>query len=395
MPEGLRVFFKKISFRPLVVSLIVIYALYLRFQVLAGRDLWNDEVFQLRHTVGAFKPFWQRFSYGDMTCFPGDYLLTYPFVVVFNDNKWGMAIPHMLATALGFYFLYKICQKYYRTIWGFVVAFLIVSFNQHLIFHSFELRPYAVLPTLALLSMYFADMLVNRFEELGQGKKAAIGALFVGMIWFHALGILIVFFPLLYFLLVKKGETKGGKTVGDILKFLSIVFLIAMPVWAWYALGNPLGESKAVFQAKGVHSFSFMMNPLDNFGTFYNYIISYHLIGYKRFYFLLGAFALIVFVPYGEKMKKIGFFLVMIVLPIMTILVASLFQGYWFLMRHYVYTMPLFAFFLGWLWDSSLHYYLEKPEKRFSFPTVIGFALMVICAAMGTGSIVLHALNLI
>ena len=106
----------KIPFRPLVVLFIVIYAFYLRVQVLAGRSLWNDEIFQLHQTQGAFKSFWQRFSYGDMTCFPGDYLLTYPFVAAFEGNKWGMAAPHILATALGFYFLYKICRKYYRTV---------------------------------------------------------------------------------------------------------------------------------------------------------------------------------------------------------------------------------------------------------------------------------------
>ena len=68
---------------------------------------------------GPLRPFWQKIQYigGDHTAFPGDYLLAYPFVQVFKDNKWGTAIPHIIATIFGFYFLYRIytsCYCYYH-----------------------------------------------------------------------------------------------------------------------------------------------------------------------------------------------------------------------------------------------------------------------------------------
>ncbi len=383
----------KWSCRLIVPVLLAGYGFYLRFQSLAGRELWNDEIFQLHCTIGPFKPIWQRFSYGDMTCFPGDYLLTYPFVAMFQGNKWAMAAPHILVTLLGFYFLYKLCARYYKTVWGFVVAFAVVACNQHLVFHSFELRPYAVLPTLALTAVYYSDEFIGCFEELRQRKKVAIAALFIGIIWFHALGVLIVGMALLYFLLVKRGEAKNTKALVAIIKYIAIVFAIAMPVWFWFASGNPLGETKATFLAKGVHTFQFSTNPLDDFTRFFNYVFFYNLIGQKRLYFFLGCLMLMIFIPYREKQKKIGFWLVMIVLPILIILAASLFQGYWFLMRQYIFTVPLFAFFLGWLWDSSLHYYFDKTQRKWTIPSAIGFILMLVCVMMGTGGIILHAFN--
>ncbi len=87
---------------PLIISaLFSALGLFLRFDNLRQRQLWNDEIFQLSNTLGAFKPFWKRLAYGDMTSFPGEYLLTYPFAAVFHDNKWGLAVPHILATMRG------------------------------------------------------------------------------------------------------------------------------------------------------------------------------------------------------------------------------------------------------------------------------------------------------
>jgi len=64
-------------------------------------------------------------------------------------------------------------------------------------------------------------------------------------------------------------------------------------------------------------------------------------------------------------------------------------------LRQYIYTVPLFAFFLGWLWDSSANYYLEEKGQRFSVRAVAGLVLMTICVMAGSGGIILHAFKLI
>jgi len=98
-----------------------------------------------------------------------------------------MAIPHILVTILGFFLLYKICQRHFKTVLGFVVTFSIVCFNQYSIFHSFELRPYAVLPTLVLASCYLSDSFVSEYDRLSRNKKISIGLFYIFTIWFLSL----------------------------------------------------------------------------------------------------------------------------------------------------------------------------------------------------------------
>lgn len=364
-------------------------AIYLRINRLAGRELWNDEIFQLSESSGPFKAFWQRHTYGDMTCFPGDYLLTYPFVRMFGSDKWGLAIPHLLMTMVGFYFLYLLCQRYFKTAVGDMVAFSIVCFNQHLVFHSLEFRPYAVLPTLALMAVYLTDVLVSEFSKLSRLCKSLIGSFLVLVIWFHAFGILIVFFPLAYFLLAKRHTPSWAGDIKPLAKFLAVVAAITVPVWLWYATGNPNKFERGTFMVMGIQTFDFIPNPLDNFGRFFNYTVFYHLIGFKKLYFLLGGLVLMLFIPYAQKLKKLGFFLVVIVLPIEVILLVDLANQYWFLIRQYVYLAPLLAFFLGWLWDSSAGYYADKNKPTMTFSSVIGLILLIVCTVAGLVGIVL------
>lgn len=53
--------------------------------------------------------------------FPCDYVLIYPFYKIFGKNKWGLALPHIFITLVGFYLLYILCRKYFKTIWGYLV----------------------------------------------------------------------------------------------------------------------------------------------------------------------------------------------------------------------------------------------------------------------------------
>jgi len=372
-------------FQLFVVILICSAAVYLRFQNLAGRELWNDEIFQLSQTVGPFKAIWGRETYGDMTCFPGDYLITYPFAKFFgaDKNKWGLAIPHFLMTLLGFYFLYRLGQRHFKTICGYVIAFGVVCLNQYLIFHSLELRPYGVLCTLALAAFYYTDILWRENKNLTVGQKYWIGGVLIGIIWFHAFGIIIVLCPLFYGLLVQRINPEFKSIFKDVLKFLLIIFLVAIPVWLWFVSANPLKFTRETYLSMGINTFTYIANPLDGFWKFFNRTVFYHLIGFKQLYFLLGILVISIFVPFTEKAMKFGFFLTVVLLPITIILSVDLVNGYWFLIRQYIYTAPLFAFFLGWLWDSAIHYYVDKNSRKFTLRSVIGLVMLIICATAG------------
>lgn len=334
--------------------------LYLRFKRLAGRELWCDELSQLSNTIGPFKPIWQRPSLGEFTYFPGEYLLDYPFVRFFGSSKWIINIPHYLVTLLGFYFLYLICQKHLKTFLGFVIAFLIFCFNGGLIFHSFEFRPYAVLPTLSLASFYFSEMIVSERYQLSTLKKFLIGGFFIFVIIYHVYGIMIVGLCLLYFIVLEASKRSYGEVIKDLLPFLLSAGLLGFLLFIWYASRTTLAD----FQGGNRNTFDFYPNPLSDFTRFFRQVFA-NLMAHKQYgqkHLALGIWISFL-LPHKDRFKQIGFFLLMIVLPIELILVSDARSGYWFLDRQFVWVMSLYAFFLGWCWDTIFVYTEEKVQK--------------------------------
>ena len=339
-----------------IVGLLVAWGMFLRYETLDKRPLWGDENFQLIHSRGDFKPVWQRFSYGDNTCFPGDYLLTYFFVQHSGENKWKLATPHIAATLLGFWILYLIAKKYFRTPAGYLTAFTVMVFNRELIFHAFELRPYAVLPTLALATFYFTGELKERMALLSINKKILWGIYFAVVILFHAYGILITGVSILYhFFSLSKEDPKRG-LLWAYVKYFCLVFAGIFPVWLWYALGNPLNVVNP-------HSnvFYYIPHPFDYPAGFLKSILG-NLLGNKVLYILsLGVLGSFVVVS-SQRKTLLGFLLVMIVLPIQLILLVDVKNYYLFIQRQFVWVIPFFAIFLGLAWDS-LFIVLGKKDR--------------------------------
>ena len=69
------------------------------------------------------------------------------------------------------------------------------------------------------------------------------------------------------------------------------------------------------------------------------------------YFLLLGAF-IPFFLPHKDRFKQLGFLLILILLPIEFIFLSDLWGSYWFLQRQFMWTVPLFAFYLGWCWDA-------------------------------------------
>lgn len=351
--------FLKNHCRPLIALFFSLLGLYLRYQRFVERELWVDEVFTLKNTVGPFKPAWQRLSNGELTCFPGQYLMTYPFVHFFGpENKWGFSIPHILSAVLGFYLLYLICNKHLKTILGFTIAFVIMTFNGNLIFHAFEFRPYAVLPTLSLAVFYFSEMIICQAKDLGRMKKFLIGAFFVATVIYHAYGILIVACCMLFFVFSQTPQKTYKEIMKDILPFAGPLFLISFPIFLWYASGTivQITESR--------NTFDVYPNPLNDLWRFLKMVFA-NLIAEKKFKQKLLVYGIWIsfLLPHKERAKQIGFFLMLIILPIELILFSDALKGYWFLDRQFIWVMSLYAFFLGWCWDSIFLFSAEQFKK--------------------------------
>ena len=354
---------------PLVTVAICIYALYLRLETLGQRNLWSDELYQLNLMKGSFINLLQllgRFEHGGYLS--GDYYLIYPFFKIFGYNKWGLAIPHFVATVLGFWLLYLICKRYLKTVWGYIITFSLVCFNATLICHATEIRRYAVLPTLALACFYLSLKLIDRKVTISIRDKIITGSVFVVTIWFHVYGILMVFLAVLFSLLIKgilpaaysvftKAKSESfDPIIRDILRISLIAVCIAAPLWLISVFGRHLSLPP------GVDTFKYIPNPVKDASGFLKAIFG-NLVGYKPLYFLLigGIFPFIL--PHKERFLQILFVIIMIFIPLAMIFLADLKTNYWFLQRQFIWLMPFFAFFLGWSWDSAIVYLKGKTVK--------------------------------
>lgn len=343
--KQLGLFFKKFRYE-ITAIIITAYGMYLRFMCLAHRELWADEIATLQAYTGAFKPVWQRQHLVDLSFFQGDYIISWPFVSLFKDNKWGLAIPHILFTLLGFYFLYLICKRYFHSIFAWVATFSLVAIHRDLIFHSFELRPYAVLPTLALAVFYFTEQVLSSRYHLSLIRKVLIGLFYLFTIVYHCYGAVILFCTFVYFLLCESGERTFGEIFKLNYRFIGSIVLIGLPLFLWYALYNDF-----VINGFGSELFYYIPDPLVNLFGFIKVILCC-LAGNKILYFLAISLTFPFLLPYRDRLRQIGFMLILIILPIMTVFSFTIFAGYTFVPRQFIWAMPLFAFLVGWCFDS-------------------------------------------
>ncbi len=325
--------------------------LYWRFQTLANRNLWTDELNQIKNTLGPFKPFWLRLTYGERTCFPGEYLLNYPFVQIFGHNKWGLAIPHILFSIAGFIVLYLLCRQYFRTLAGFTAAFALYSLNKNLVYHAFEFRPYAVLPTLALIVFYLGDKIV-RPERLGSLRKTMIGLFLVLTVMYHAYGIMIIGCCLLFFVLSETEHRPLKDVCRSVVRGWWPFGLAGMLVFFWYATGGTT-LSYSFATKVGMNTFDYIPNPIVNLNNFLRTVFG-NMTGVKKLKWLINGILLAFIIPHKERYRQVGFFLIVVIVPIQLKLLADLHAGYWFLHRQIVWVMALYAFFVGWCWDSVI-----------------------------------------
>ncbi|MDP2939774.1 MAG: hypothetical protein Q8O13_06840 [Candidatus Omnitrophota bacterium] len=344
------------KYLPIFVAIFFsILALYFRIERLAYHSFNVDELMQLFIINRPFLDFLKMLTTNEFCSFlSGDYYLIYPFFKVFQYNKWGLAVPHIIATILGFYLLYLICRLYYKTIWGYIITFAIVCFNATLILHATEIRTYAVLPTLALAAFYFSQLLIAQ-PFINLKKKWLIGAFFVLIIWFHVYGILILLLSFIYSLLTKLHTKFFKDTFKSNIKFMSVVLSVAMPLWLYSIFGSH-------FSYQGLRSeimFAHIPNPLVDIIAFFKAIFG-NLMGYKKLYPLFLGIIIPLIIPYKDRYKHIALLLIMVFLPIILILLSDLRTQYYFLQKQFIWTMPFFALFIGLAWESFLVYIYER-----------------------------------
>lgn len=351
MNARIKAFIQKIPWTIFTVSVLTVIGLYNRVILFVQRDVWGDEQYQLQMIQGPFKAFWTHQFYGDHTHFPGEYLLTYPFVQLFGSGKWVLAAAHIPFMLLLFYFLYKIGRLYFDSIIGFVVMLLIVDFNESLVFHALEYRPYAVLPAISLGCFYFAHQIVYNYPILSLKNKWLIALFFVLAVNYHAYGILIAGLPLAFHIVVKERFCLERILRSDYLAYVIRFMFAASVIWVWYASGNSFGMSPNNKQAI-CQTFQFTIDPRKDFMLFLDKYFG-NLMGCRNLYLLFwGALPLYVLLSH-KRLEQALFFLILIVLPAVLIIAVDIKTEYWLLKRQYIWVMPYFAMLIGWFYDQG------------------------------------------
>lgn len=339
----------KKNFIPFSVVIICMYGLYLRLMALYERTLWADEIYQLSLMKGSFLDLLINLPACDHGSYlEGDHFLIYPFFKLFSYNKWGLAIPHIIATIIGFYLLYLICKRYFKSIWAYLITFGIVCFNATLIYHSIEIRPYAVLPTLALATFYLFQKIADSGFKLTLPKRIGFTAFFVLVIWFHVYGILMFVSSFIFIILVRYLDNHSDfklyfrKSIG----FTAAILIITFPLLLYCVFGPRVPVPK---DFNG--TFVYIPNPAYNIVGFLKGIIC-NLIGNKKLYFLFLGIIVPFILSYKDRYKQLLFLFSNVIFPVVILLLVDIVTHYWFLQRQFIWVMPFFAFFLGWAWDS-------------------------------------------
>jgi 4-amino-4-deoxy-L-arabinose transferase-like glycosyltransferase len=332
--------------------LISIFGLLARFRAFWNKSFWNDEAYQLAKIKEVFRPFWNWNFYGDFTVFPGDYVLTYPFVQLFPTNEWGLRIPHVIATLLLFPAFYFLCRRHLKTWGGFVIAFLLLAFNATLINHSFEFRPYAVLPVLAVTVLFFIERLVVDLHQYSRWQRGWIALFLIFVAGFHAYGIFMIFLSFLLSLFVSLEKNSFQKIFERVGSYVGVVLVMCFLVWLWYAIGSKVTFKISAdrFAGTDIHTFRFIPHPLQDLTGFLKGIVG-NLTGNKYMYVLLlglsGLFAV--------QNKETGFqwrmLMYLIIIPLFLMLILSMMGGYYFLQRQFIWVMPFWALLLAKQWD--------------------------------------------
>lgn len=332
----------------LIIGAIIICGLWARawtFQ-LAHPD--TDELFELQNmqSIMPAAVLKNNIMYGDHTSFPGEYLVHfYPMqalnlfsthaVIDIANHKlqgiskagfWLLAAPKIVLTLLSVWLFYLICAESLKTLLGFIVAFSLLMFNGDMIYHAFSLRPYGILPELAIFNLYLASR-----ENKERWFYIVHGAALFFTCIYHAYGPMIAGLPLLFF----PRE-----------RFKSMLWFVVPSLFAWtyYASYSTFGLVPNAVQSKYDPFYIIPAPELSN-------VLAARIFGSNVF---TAATVVPVIIGLGFIGKWPWKFLgVLILLPMALIMLVDIKTSYIIHFRQMTWIMPAIALWCAIVTESS------------------------------------------
>ncbi len=352
---------KQISSRILlvVVLLISLWGAWLRVSSYSHRDWSADENYHISY----FKPtLWQTMqqmpTYEFSSYMTGHQYITYPFWKVFGASKWGLAIPRLIAILLTYWLLWRLCVLFRFGFVGMAVAFAVVNFNETLIWHAMEIRPYAFLIPLSMGIFYALVRFIEGYEGLPKFNKLLYGVFFISSILFHTHNIFIFFLSGMYLLLSARWRQQAWLHLFKAWFFWAIVAMLTLPIFLYCIKGSnhmPFFSNTVVFQ--------FIPSPYENLLGFFKCVIG-NLLSPKALHVLLLAPLLAAFIPHQERLEEIGWFCVMVLGGVFIVFALNVLNAHWFVQRFFIWVYPFFALYIAWTADSVCRLMKQKFVSR-------------------------------
>ncbi len=346
-----------------IVFLIISTGIFIRFNNYHKIHPSMDEHFELnflnKNTLSDI--FKRDTMYGDHTSFPGEQLVHYlpmKMMGLFDKQYHGERVkipydgwkkndylrlvsPKIILYLIGIVIFIKLTLLYTTSRTGLIVSILLYTFNHQLIYHAFELRPYGVLPELAVFNLWFAHRWIKG-SDYGNKDPSLFYTIFYFLLVFftciyHAYGILIALLPLCY-CVYRKGILRPMRALR-----LSTVVILSIMAWCYYASYSTFGITANTIQ-KVDDPFRFMPAgtlPIVS-NLFGNQILMLIVLPFM-------AFSLFKKHPPSYYV----FLFLMIIFPLIAIIAVDIKTSYWILPRQWVWVMPYFALFCGMSVDGE------------------------------------------
>lgn len=332
-----------------IIILLVLFGLSSRIFTFQSVHPDSDEMFELRNmqNLSLKDVIKQNTFYGDHTSFPGEYLIHYLPMKVLNlfekpakidieqrriegidkTGFWVLAIPKILITLLSFVLFWLVCQQFLKTTLGHIIAFSLVLFNGHLIYHAFSLRPYGILPELAIINLFLASR---------DNKERWFYIVHIVTIFFtcinHAYGPMIAVLPVLFF---RKERYRN----------MWLPVCVSLSCWMYYAAYSTFGMTPNKVQSQ-VDTFQFITRQ-----SFLEDILK------ALFGTSLITAAAIPFVMIGVQYLNrnlLNFFLLLILLPLSLIILVDIKTHYWIHPRQFIWLLPAIGLWCAMLTETYL-----------------------------------------
>lgn len=336
-----------------LILVIFFIGIWFRFDCYQTKHPDQDELFELSSLFGKDikTVFDNKAFYGDHTSFPGEYLVyalplrllgfdavgKAPMIDVGRMEVTGMERYDFLKLAsikivlfiISFWLLYAISSSMMGG-WGIILVMAIYGFNFQLVYHAFELRPYSMLPVLAIFNLWLCKrrggLLVNMIH----------GVVVLFTCIYHAYGPMIAFLPMFWMKDLR-------------LKRILFIILFALVIWSYYAVYSHFGLSPNAVQSQ-VDTFQYFPRV-----KFFETLLLNLSGGSLIFYMLIPllAFSFIRGLSFNEWL----FLILLVVIPLSAIFLIDLKTHYYFHPRQFVWVIPFFAVFCGRQVDkiTSIH----------------------------------------